>query len=69
MVEDGLTGLLTPTGGAEELAKALRLALDDEPLRQRLIAQGYAAYIKGYTSEAVTRQWVEVYKRLVKSGS
>ena len=64
-VEDGVTGLLTPIDDAPALQAALRRALDDKPLRDRLIAQGYDAYIKDYTREAVTRQWVQFYKSLV----
>ncbi|MDE1901621.1 MAG: glycosyltransferase [Alphaproteobacteria bacterium] len=61
-VQDGVTGLLVPIDDADALARALRRALDDEPLRRALIAQGYAAYIKDYTREAVTRQWMDFYK-------
>ena len=64
LVEDGLNGLLVPLGDTEKLAAALRRALTDTSLRQRLIAQGYAAYIKDYTAESLTRQWLEIYRRL-----
>ena len=61
-VEDGTTGLLTPIDDAQALQAALRQALDNNDLRHHLIAQGYAAYIKDYTRESVTRQWLEFYK-------
>jgi glycosyltransferase involved in cell wall biosynthesis len=64
-VEDGVTGLLTPIDDAGALADALKRALNDEELRRRLVAQGYAAYIKDYTREAVTHQWLRLYKSLV----
>jgi glycosyltransferase involved in cell wall biosynthesis len=63
-IEDGLNGILVPGDSTEKLALAARTILADEALRQRLIAQGYAVYIKSYTSEAVARQWVELYKKL-----
>lgn len=65
-VEDNLNGLLVPIDDVDELAKAMQRALSDEPLRQRLIAQGYSAYIKDFTREAVTRQWLDFYNRLIK---
>ena len=64
-VVDNETGLLSPVDNAPALTGALRRALDDETLRRRLVSQGYAAYIKDYTREAVTRQWMQFYKSLV----
>jgi glycosyltransferase involved in cell wall biosynthesis len=63
-VEDGVTGILVPIDDADGLATAMRKVLADEGLRRRLVAQGYAAYIKDYTREAVTHQWVRFYKAL-----
>lgn len=64
-VQDGETGLLVPINDAEALAKAITRVLDDEKLRHQMIAQGYAAYVKDYTRESVTRQWVAYYKKLI----
>jgi len=64
-VEDGVTGLLTPIDDAPALNAALRRALDDQDLRRRLTTQGYAAYIKDFTRESVTRQWIAFYKSLI----
>ena len=66
-VDDGVTGLLTPIDNVSALTAALRRALDDAVLRQNLIAQGYAAYINGYTREAVTRQWIAFYRNRMDS--
>ena len=63
-IEDDVTGLLTPIDDVPALAGALRRALDDENLRSDLVANGYAAYLKGYTREAVTRQWIDYYRSL-----
>ncbi len=63
-VEDGRTGLLVPIDDARALAASLRRAFEDQPLRRRLIEQGYEAYQKDYTREAVTRQWLAFYARL-----
>ena len=64
-VEDSVTGLLTPIDDAPALQATLRRALDDETLRHRLIAQGHAAYIKDYTRESITQQWLAFYKSLI----
>ncbi|MDX2027889.1 MAG: glycosyltransferase [Alphaproteobacteria bacterium] len=63
-VEDGENGLLTPIDDAPALAGAMRKILGDDDLRRRLVAQGYAAYIKSYTPEAVTQQWIQLYRNL-----
>jgi glycosyltransferase involved in cell wall biosynthesis len=65
LVENDVTGLLVPVDDARALVGALRRALDDEYLRRRLVSQGYAAYIKEYTREAVTRRWMQLYKSMV----
>jgi len=36
-------------------------------LKRRLVAQGFAIYIKSYTREAVTQQWLQFYKSVVNS--
>lgn len=63
-VEDGVNGLLVPVDDAQALREAIKRVLMDEELRRRLIAQGYATYIKSYTEEAVTQQWIQHYKAL-----
>lgn len=63
-VEDGETGLLAPIDDAPALAAAIRRILGDDDLRRRIVAQGYAAYVRDYTPEAVTRQWIELYRNL-----
>jgi glycosyltransferase involved in cell wall biosynthesis len=66
-VENDVNGLLTPIDDVAALAIALRRTLKDENLRRRLVAQGYAAYIKDYTRESVTQQWIRLYKSLAVS--
>ena len=63
-IEDGTTGLLTPIDDVPALTAVLRRVLDDQDLRRRLVAQGYAVYIRDYTRESVTRQWIQFYKSL-----
>ncbi len=64
-VTHNVTGLLTPIDDVKALTTALRRVLDDETLRRAIVAQGYAAYIKDYTRESVTRQWIQFYKSLM----
>lgn len=64
-IDDDVNGLLVDINDAPGLAKAMRRVLDDETLRRRLVAQGYATYIKNYTREAVTQQWLHYYKKLI----
>lgn len=65
-VDDGMNGLLVEIDDVEGLANAMHRATNDEALRQKLIAQGFAAYIKDYTRESVTQQWVRFYNQLMK---
>jgi glycosyltransferase involved in cell wall biosynthesis len=65
-VDDGDTGLLVEIDDAAGLKNAIARVLDDGDLRRRLIAQGYAAYIKSFTREAVTQQWLTFYHRIFK---
>ena len=66
-VEDDVNGLLVPIDDVDALVNAMQRAANDEALRSQLIEQGYAAYIKGYTREAVTNQWIQFYKQLARS--
>jgi glycosyltransferase involved in cell wall biosynthesis len=66
-VDDGVNGVLVPIDDAQALAEAMRRVLDDEELRRRLVAHGYATYIKSYTREAVTQQWLQFYKQLTSN--
>jgi glycosyltransferase involved in cell wall biosynthesis len=63
-IDDGVNGLLAPIDDVAALTNCIRRVLDDENLSRRLIAQGYATYIKSYTREAVTQQWLEFYQTI-----
>jgi len=64
-VRDGVDGLLVPIDDPEALAAALKRALEDKGLRERLIAEGYAVYSQNYTREVVTRQMIGLYEKLI----
>jgi glycosyltransferase involved in cell wall biosynthesis len=66
-IGDNANGLLVPVDDAEKLAQAMRQAFTNSELRQRLIAEGYVAYTKSYTREAVTQQWIGLYQQLAQT--
>ena len=68
-VEDGVTGLLSPVEDASALLENLRRVLTQTDLRQRLIAQGHAVYLKTYTRQAVTERWMTYYSELTGTQS
>ena len=51
VVEDGVSGLLVPSGDAEALAGALQRLLADEPLRRRLGEAGRARVLADFAME------------------
>ncbi|MFY9288341.1 MAG: glycosyltransferase [Alphaproteobacteria bacterium] len=65
-IDDGQNGLLVEIDDTAGLVVAIRKILDSEELKRKLVAQGYATYIKSYTREAVTQQWLNFYKKLIK---
>lgn len=67
-ITDGETGLLVPIDDTQALRQAMRRALDDQPLRQKIIEQGHAAYLASYTKESVIGQWMNYYQNLLAPG-
>lgn len=66
-IEDGVNGLLVAIDDTQGLANAMRRAANDEALRRSLTAQGTATYMRSYTPEAVTQQWLQLYQKLAAS--
>ena len=63
-VRHGENGMLAPCDDSAVLAGVVRAVLEDEPLRRRITAQGYAECLAGFTREAVTRRWISFYEAL-----
>ena len=61
-VDNERNGLLVDIDDVEGLATALARVRDDADLRRRLIAEGYATYVGGYTRDAVTAQMMGLYE-------
>ncbi len=66
-VEDGVTGMLTPIDDVKALTAAIAAVLSEQELRSCLIKEGYAAYTRDFTPEAVTQQWLSFYRNILQS--
>ncbi|MEQ1650801.1 MAG: glycosyltransferase [Hyphomicrobiaceae bacterium] len=64
-IRDGENGLMVPIDDVAALAQALRRAIDDKPLAQRMVANGLAEYRSTFTREAVTAQMLALYRTLI----
>jgi len=62
VVEDGVTGILVPTGDAEALADALIRLLRDPDLRQRMGQAGQERVRAEFTIDRVVSQTLAVYE-------
>ncbi|WP_404384079.1 glycosyltransferase [Caenispirillum salinarum] len=65
LIRDGENGLLTPVDEHIPLADAIKRALRDEALRDRLAAAGRADYEAAYTEEKVVAQYRAFFARVV----
>ncbi|MCE2565766.1 glycosyltransferase [Komagataeibacter sp. FNDCF1] len=66
-VRDGHNGMLVPVDDAQALAAALRRVLDDPALAARIVAGGRQEYTARFTPQAVTRQWLDLYGRVLSA--
>jgi glycosyltransferase involved in cell wall biosynthesis len=64
LVATGRNGLLFPIGDAKALAYALRHVIDEPDLKRQLAEAGYETYRKGFTQEAVVRQYLDLFARV-----
>ncbi|MFZ1108228.1 MAG: glycosyltransferase [Rhodomicrobium sp.] len=63
-IADGVNGLLAPVDDPAALGAAIRRLLSDEALQNSLIENGFEAYRRDFTPQAVTAQWIGFYKGL-----
>ena len=61
-IDDERTALLVPPDAPEPMAKAVVRLIEDDALRQRLVAAGLADVAR-YQWAAVSTQWLAVYRR------
>jgi len=67
IVEDGVTGLLTPPGDAEGLAAAVDRLLDDDALRARLGRTARDAARTRFSARGMASRFEDVYDWLITS--
>ena len=65
LIEDGVRGLLFPSGDAEELARTLRRLIEDPELRRRLAAAGEGFVRENFSRAASARRMEEIYEALL----
>jgi glycosyltransferase involved in cell wall biosynthesis len=63
-IDDGVNGLLAPVDDPAALGAAIRRLVADEALQKSLIEYGFETYRRDFTPEAVTAQWLGLYKGL-----
>jgi glycogen(starch) synthase len=69
VIDDGQTGLLFPPGDGRSLANALIRVLHEPGLGERLAGGGLAATHGQFSWDAVARQTVETYRKVVPAQS
>lgn len=69
VVEDGVNGLVVPTGDAQALANAILRLLDDAPLRARLGQNARQRMMSDFSIEGVARRLRKIYEQLSPSSS
>ncbi len=67
LIEDGVSGLLTPPGDAAALARALRRLMADPAMRHGMAQAARARQQAGHSVEAMARQVFTLYDRFLKS--
>ncbi len=66
VIDDGVTGLLTPPGKPSELTRAIRKLILDPELGKRLAAAAKEKVEKDFSAQAMIDQFVELYERLAR---
>ncbi|TVP52930.1 MAG: glycosyltransferase [Halomonadaceae bacterium] len=64
LIEDGITGLLTPVDQVQPLAGAIRQLIDQPPLRQALADTAWQHYQSHFSQQVITRQYQELLNGL-----
>ena len=65
LVQDGVTGLLFPSGNADALAAKLRRVIDDAALRGRLANQAERCAHREFTRESAARRMSVIYREFL----
>jgi glycosyltransferase involved in cell wall biosynthesis len=68
MIDDGVSGLLVPTGDVDAFADALRGVLSDPERASRIGAAARAFVTAHFSASRIAAQWLANYRRVVRSG-
>jgi glycosyltransferase involved in cell wall biosynthesis len=69
LIEDGVSGLLVPSGDAEQLASALDRVLSDPDFAEKLGSAARQRVERQYSREAMVRRYQEFYRSLAETRS
>ena len=69
VVKEGESGILVPPQDPYALARAIKLLLDDEPLRRRLSGEGRRRVERCFSWEQAAKQMVDVYEEVRASAN
>jgi glycosyltransferase involved in cell wall biosynthesis len=69
VVEDGVTGLLTPPGDAGALASGLRRLIENEELRRAFSTAARSRMIEKFSFETMVGRYVDLFRSLPKRNS
>jgi len=64
MVEHGVTGLISPAGDSEQMARHILALLEDHSLRSSLAANGRRQALAQWTAESMARRVLAVYEHV-----
>ena len=66
VVEDGVTGLMTPVGDIAAMTAGLNRLLGDDTLRCKMAAAGRERAVNVFGKDKILPRWLEFYKRVLK---
>jgi glycosyltransferase involved in cell wall biosynthesis len=69
IVRNGENGLLVPVRDSKALADALRLLIENAPLRAQMAAKGREIAVSEFSVERVVNETLGVYRELLASGT
>jgi glycosyltransferase involved in cell wall biosynthesis len=67
LVQDGLSGILVPVGGSQQICAALELLLADNQLRRRMGEAGYQLTLDKHQIDDTARRYVDIFLSEVRA--
>lgn len=66
VIEDGISGLITPLDDARALAAAIKSVLNNPDLKEQLITGANKVYQEGFCKKHIVNEYVTLYEKLLK---